>query len=192
MPYIFKIAHTSPELITLAEIKKQLKLNEDEAFTVEDALLTTYIKAGIKIAENYINQSISEAKFKITANSFINNYAFIRGPISAIDSVKYYNEAETEEILPSDTELYELRPIDEFQHEIFYEDFSNLPTVQTGRSNAVTINIITGYASGSALPDDIRAAIYLIIGALYENRQDTIAKLPNKSTLLLHPYRFYY
>ena len=187
--YIFKQTHTSPELIALSEAKKQLKIEAD--WVDEDSLITGYINAAIATAENYIGRSINEAKFKITTSAFVNNLQIKRGPISAIDSIKYFDEAGDEQTLPSEEDLYELRPLDEYQDELFYEDFEDLPTVQDGKSNAVTINITTGYASGEALPADIRSAIYLLIGTFYENRQDSVENLPKASSVLLNPYRYY-
>lgn len=47
---------------------------------------------------------------------------------------------------------------------------------------------------GMAVNDSIKAAVMLIVGHLYANREDvvaglTVAKLPNGAQYLLHPYR---
>ncbi|MFD0762986.1 hypothetical protein ACFQZW_12920 [Lutibacter aestuarii] len=190
--YIFKQAHPSPTLISLVDAGKQLKFEKDWEVADElneKSLVEVYIQAAIKAAENYIGLSINQAKFKLTTNQFTNNLAFTRGPISAIESITYKDEAGDVQTL--DNSLYELRPLDRYQQELFFENFDELPTVISGVSNAVTINITTGYGAADELPEDIRSAIYLIMTSLYENRQDSVEKLPKASTVLLQPYRIY-
>jgi len=185
--YIFPVTHPAPELITLTEAKKQCKI--ELSFIEEDDLIAGYILAAISQAENYTGTNINQAKFKLTSNGFQNNYAFKRSPISAIDSVKYFDETDTEQTL--DVEKFELRPLDKYQHEIFYENFSELPNVITNKSNAVTINITCGY-DADTLPKAIKQAVLLLIGTFYENRQDSVEALPKASTNLLRKYRFHY
>ena len=184
--HIYPIATESPELITLTEVKKQLKLYA--SFTDEDDLITGYIAAAIEAAENYTNTSINQTQYNIVTDRFINNLAFLRSPVTAINSVKYFSDETTEETLASDE--YDLRPIDKYQHIIHYENYDDLPSVYE-KSNAVTITITTGYVQAT-LPKVIKQAIFLIIGSFHENRQDSVEALPKASTNLLRKYRFEY
>lgn len=63
------------------------------------------------------------------------------------------------------------------------------PSVRVGQPNAVTITYTAGFgAKASQVPDAIRSALLLIIGALYENREDAPSTLPLASENLLRPY----
>ena len=54
---------------------------------------------------------------------------------------------------------------------------------------AVTVEYTVGYDDASEVPGAIKAAMLLIIGHLYENRQDTVKKLPTQAENLLWKYR---
>lgn len=55
--------------------------------------------------------------------------------------------------------------------------------------NAVTITYQAGFgAKASTIPPDIRGALLLMIGSMYENREDSPSTLPMASQNLLMPY----
>lgn len=63
------------------------------------------------------------------------------------------------------------------------------PTGLANTPNAVTITYTAGFGTkASNIPNDIRSALLLIIGALYENREDAPSTLPVASQHLLLPY----
>jgi hypothetical protein len=60
--------------------------------------------------------------------------------------------------------------------------------------NALQLNFTCGYTNAAAVPSPIKQAMYLIIGHLYENRQDVVTgtqvhQIPDSSKYLLEPYR---
>lgn len=183
--YYYSQIHTFQPLITLVEAKAQLKLESD--YTFEDDLIEMYINAAIINCENYTGTSLNEAKFLVkTTSQFQNCLKLTVSPVNTIDSIKYKDEAGDAQTL--DAEKYELRPVDKFQSEIYFNDFENLPTVTEG---TIEIAITTGYTP-TTIPLPIKQAAMLTIGSFYENRQDSVEDLPKASTNLLRPYRFYY
>lgn len=184
--YIFPVAHpTAPEIISLSAAKLHLKVDT----TDDDTLITDLIQAAIESAENYTGISINEAKFEVKSDCFINDHEFKVSPVQSITSVKYLDEDGNEQTLA--TAKYELLPIDKYVQKIQYPDFDELPTVKEDSSKAVVVALTTGYADGK-VPKAIQSAIKLIIGDLYENRQDRADKLPKRSESLLRKYRLYY
>ena len=181
--YIFKQAHPSPDIITLDQAKDHLKVD----VTDDDAMITDMIQAAIEACEDYTGSVINEAKYEIRFDNFIDNYEFKLSPIYEIVSIGYTDEAgTTQPLLPIN---YELLPVDKFGTIIHYTDVDNLPTIKAG--TRIIVNITAGYADGKT-PKAIQSAIKLIIGDLYENRQDKVHKLPTRSMSLLRKYRFYY
>lgn len=62
------------------------------------------------------------------------------------------------------------------------------------RMNALQVNFTCGYANAASVPQDIKAAMYFILGHIYENRQDVVTgtqvnEMPKASVYLLESYR---
>lgn len=66
-----------------------------------------------------------------------------------------------------------------------------------GELNAVTIRFVAGYGLAAAVPQQIKQAMYLLIGHLYENREtvivtgrgELIGQMPMGTDFLLWPFR---
>ena len=58
------------------------------------------------------------------------------------------------------------------------------------RADAMEIKFKCGFgSSGSDVPEAIKQAILLIVGRMYELREDSISRLPKASEYILDPYR---
>jgi len=183
--YIHSLIHSFADLISIDEIKVQLKLGSNSS---EDALIEQYIYGAIMDAENYTCTSINEAKFRIDFIEWAETYAIPLSPIQSIDSVIYTDENGDPQTLSA--ELYELRPLDKYQFEIYFNDVANLPTIKA--ATYIKIAVTTGYNSAADLPMALKQAIFLIVSSYYEGRQDSVEVLPKASTNILSKYRFYY
>lgn len=180
--YIYKQPHIAETLITLQEVKEQLKLNV--AQTYEDDLLNQYRDAAIKFAEDYTSRNFNQAKYQIQLFGFVNFYALPKSPVTAIDSIQYLDESGVWQTL--DSQYYELLHLNEYQSEVHYiDDEQALPTVKSGAGIRVKINITVGYATAADLPEQDKQAIYLIFSFFYEKRDDSVQQLPRASTNLL-------
>ena len=61
------------------------------------------------------------------------------------------------------------------------------------KTNAITIELVAGYATVDAVPEDLKQAVLLTVGHWYENREDVVvgdegAKLPNAVDAILNRY----
>lgn len=54
---------------------------------------------------------------------------------------------------------------------------------------AVSIQYSAGYGAASAVPKAIKQAILLLVGDMYEQRQDTVKQLPTAAERLLQPFK---
>jgi len=179
--YIFKQPHTAPEIISLDEAKKHLKVD----FTDDDTLISDMILAAVEHAENYTGTDISEAEYEVHFDEFIQDYELKLSPVQSIQSITYTPESGGDQTISE----MELLPVDKFASKIHYTDVDNLPAIKEG--TRIKVSILTGYADGKT-PKAIRNAIKLIIGNLYEVRQDGVFKFPTRAENLLSKYRFYY
>lgn len=184
--YSFKIAHVAPQLITLEEVKNQLKIELDETF--EDDLLNQYRDAAIKTAEDYSHRNFNQARFQIELFGWENMYVLPKSPVSSIDKFEYLDAAGIWQTLPS--EKYELKHEDEIRSILYFEDYAELPSLKSGFGVRIKMEITVGYAAASDLPEHEKTAIFLLFTHYYNHREDTVKKHPSRATDLLKT--FYY
>lgn len=175
------------EPITLTEAKLYLRVDD----TTEDNLITALIVAARMQVEKRTYRPLITQTWELILNSnevledskiYLN-----KAPLTSITSVKYYDTNNTEQTLSSS----------------FYQTSLNgnpaelvvtsLPQIYE-RLDAVTIRFVAGYANAAAVPQDIKQAMYFIIGHLYENRQQVVTgtqvnEMPLSAEYLLEPYR---
>ena len=180
------ITGPATEPLTLAEAKLYLKVDS----TVEDDLITALIKAARLQVENKTYRMLITQTWDLILDKKDLNESLIqiyKQPITAISSVKYYDVNNTEQTMSAS----------DYQTEVS----SNPAKVQIitfpqiyDRLGAVTIRFVAGYANAAAVPQDIKQAMYFLIGHLYENRQSVVTgtqvnEMPMSVEYLLEPYR---
>ena len=174
------------EPLTYAEVKAFLRLNDDS----EQTFVTTLITIARQIVEGQtwrplISQSWALQFDKSELNLFISNIN--KAPIISIDTVSYYD---TDNVLQTlSPTLYET---DIYGNPARFR-LKSIPTVYD-RMGALIVNFVCGYTNAAAVPQAIKQAMLLIIGHLYENRQDVVTgtqvnEMPLASRYLLEPYR---
>lgn len=175
----------STEPITLTEAKLHLKMDD---ITTDDDLITSLIKAARMSCESYCNMGFISQVWEYGMDKFhcvdLNKY-----PCSAV-AVTYYDTNNALQTLS--TSVYDV-------------DLNNSPVRirlaynQTWpdtykKLNAVKVSATIGWANAAAVPDDIKAAIKLMLGHLYANREAVVVgriatDLPNGVKFLLDNYR---
>lgn len=186
MPIIYSKVTTEPsvEPITRTEAKVHLRVDH----TDEDTLIDILIQAARETVEQRTNRSLITQSRTIKLDYFPSNYTIYLpyGPLISVTSVKYYDENEAQQTLSST--LY------------WVDSSSNIPRIIIKDSwpstydmpNAVEVIYSAGYGAASTnVPKAIKQAMYLIIGHLYENREqvgDIRYELPFGCDVLLSPY----
>lgn len=152
------------EPLTLAELKVHLR----EDGTEQDALITSLIIAAREHVEGFLGRKLVTQTWDLTVDSFTGNSIVIPyAPLQSITSVKYLDGAGVQQTLAT-TEYV----VDTTQQpgRIFLGYDKYWPTVQT-RENAVVVRFVAGYGLAVAVPESIKAAIKLLVGSWYENRE---------------------
>lgn len=105
-------------------------------------------------------------------------------------TVKYYDADNVEQTVASS--LYETLEDSRGAYVRFLDGFTS-PTVYDDRSDGVQVTLVAGYgAAGSDVPAAIRAAVLLLVGHYYENREavgENSIELPLGVAALVAPYR---
>jgi len=204
--YAYTVA-TAPatEPLTVAEAKAHLRLEHD----ADDAIVSRILTAAREDAEAFLNQTLVTTTYDVYWDHFpgqgadqrtgpgydeVDRYALEvpRSPLVSVTHLKY-NEA-------SAGTLTTLTVTTDYTVDAASNPGRIVPAFgaswPTARAipNAVTARVVCGYGAAAAVPSAIKSAILLIVGALYENREEfitgTIAtRIPTSAESLLWKYR---
>lgn len=186
MPNYRLVTAPSTEPLTLTEVKTYLRVDD----TVENDLITSLITVARQAVEGrtwmpLISQTWAMQFDYDELNLLVWNIN--KAPLISVSSVTYYdsnNDLQTLATTAYESDIYGSPA--RFR-------LKSIPTCYQ-RMNALQVNFVCGYANAAAVPNPIKQAMYMIIGHLYENRQDVITgtqvnDMPQASELLLQPYR---
>ncbi len=181
---------TAPTLdpVTLAEAKLHLRVDPD--LNEDDALITSLIKAATEAAQTYTRRQFVSATYELRFDRFPYQINLLRPPLVSVTSVKYLDSNGDEQTV--DDGDYEV-DIHSTVGRIRPKGAASWPT--TGDFlGAVIVEYVAGYGAPAALPDDMRSAILLTIGHLYEHREDVLVgvtgtQIPRGANDLLYPHR---
>jgi uncharacterized phiE125 gp8 family phage protein len=188
---------TSPaptEPITLEEARLHLRVTATGSPPThpDDDLITTLITVAREMAEKYTGRGLASASYELRVHDFGDrDKGGIRlplAPVTEVSAVKYIDSDGTEQTLATD--------------DYVFLDDPNAPSVRlapdadapdlTDEPDAVRITFTAGYAVDD-VPKPIYQAMLLMIGHLYENREDSapvaVNAIPMGSISLMTPYR---
>ena len=158
--------------ITLDDVKLHLMVEHD----LDDDLITDYIWQAIAYCEESTGSDFTEAVYDLAVPGWNDNTVpcwnrkiiLPKVPVSAVASVKYYDTDNAQQTLSSSS--YYVHTPTRQPAVVEFDANTTLPALKT-RADAVTIRFTAGYAT---LPHQARAAILLLVGSWYENRQAEI------------------
>jgi uncharacterized phiE125 gp8 family phage protein len=161
MGLVVTVAPTT-EPLSLAEAKQHLRVDS----TDQDTLIQSLITAARIYCEKHTRRTLAPATFRYTLDEFPACNRPVRlpvPPVSAVLSISYVDtDGNTQTLDPTgyhldlDSEPARITPA-----------FNTVWPATRQQTNAVTIQFTAGY---SAVPDGLKAAMKLLIGAWYENR----------------------
>lgn len=169
-PSNYKITNVpSTEPITLDEAKTHLRVTD----TAEDTFITSLIVVAREWCEQYEHRVYTYPQMvDVHYSEWGNKMLLPINPVQSISQITYIDGAGTTQILNSD--LYQL---DNYSCPAFvYPAYgASYPSVRSVH-NAITITYIAGYTT---IPARVKHAIKLIVGYLYENREEAVEKSLN-------------
>jgi uncharacterized phiE125 gp8 family phage protein len=182
---------SASEVITLAQARKHLRIEPfgDPLEHPDDAYVTALITAAREYAEIYLGRAIGTQTLELAIDEFPDAIE-LRPYVQSITSIKYIDENGDEQTI--DPEDYSL---DNYSSPCWVVPAfeRTFPTVQD-IPNAVKVRYVAGFDEDNPVPQPIVSAMLLIIGHLYENRQQNVAgiainELPMGVCSLLSMYR---
>jgi|TARA_R100000329_G_C7618265_1_gene219703 uncharacterized phiE125 gp8 family phage protein len=208
----------SSDILTTAEAKTHLRVTHSAEDTYIGTLIKVATSFAEKYCGgNFINTSytmtmedwkdvfVSNANLATTSN-ILKSYTYSLGgyyspytglaqiflpkaPISSVASIAYFDSDNSSQIWSSSN--YNVINPENQKGFIEVVDGQDFPSIYS-RADAVNIAFVSGYgAASSDVPDPIKQAVLLIIGNLYEKREDMVHRMPTTSEYLLEPYRIW-
>lgn len=179
--------YTRPQLevVKLQDARLHLRVDSEE----EDTIIQSMLRAATLAAEQYCDRLFMMAKVDQFFDCFPGDTQPIRlyYPITDLISISYLDaDNETQTVSTDDL------TVDKYNIRGQIYTSASWPT-PLSRVNAVSVKYNSGMCSDTdSIPSDIRHAVLLILGRLYEYREDTVSKLPTASQRLLDPYKLTY
>jgi uncharacterized phiE125 gp8 family phage protein len=185
------------EPISVAEARRHLRVDD----TDQDELIAGLIAAAAAYLDGHsgilgrslVNQTWAQKYPQFPSGAVL---GLALAPVQSITSVTYYDAANAAQILSSD--VYTLLE-DVLGPFVTLQADQSWPSTYC-REDAVTVTFVAGYgATATSVPAPIRQAMLLMIGAWFENREQTVIgvgvqELPQSVAInaLLTPYRRIY
>lgn len=186
------------EPISIEEARQHVRRGDD---TSEDALLNAFIAAARHHAEAVTGRQLIEATYEDRRDEICGALISIpRPPLRAVLSVKYLDMGGVQQTWSST--LYQIdKPSGPFAGlgRLAPLPTATWPLAGSGYLNAIVVQFTAGYGTTPEdVPDAIRQAMRLMIGAWFENREDVIVgsapqslPVPVSAMALLAPYKVY-
>ena len=160
--------------------------------TTEDSYITKLIKAAQESCENFTNRKFNDGTYEYYLDKFPNGSGvdgtinIPYAPVKVLTHIKYDDTDDAEQTLTVDTDYYS---------DIINEPGRVVPIdgwVDTyDKINAVRIRFQTGYASPDFIPLAAIEAISLLIGEMYEVREDKVRRYTTAVQRLLYPLKVF-
>lgn len=176
--------------VTLSEAKAHLRVThaaDDSHINMLIAAATAYLDG----LAGTMNRALITQTWRQNFWGFGGGIRLQPGPVASITTVKYYDTASTPVQQTLASSVYELKRDD-------ISDYIKLKWGQTWpnfteREDAIEVTWVAG-VSAASLEANIKAACLLIIGSLYENREEVVVgaqpfKIPFGVEMLIAPLR---
>jgi len=184
--------------VTLSQTQSHLRLFVENGSHPDDDLIELYIDAATGAAEDYLQRYLAQRTVRLKRDDFptenadgeviINLPVY---PVISVDSITYVDRDGATQTLTG----YEVDSASVPARIRIVEP----PDVETGLSK-LTIDLTLGYGSGTSpasadlIPSSIKQAILLMVGQMYEHRENVVvgqgaSEVPMAFQYLLHPHR---
>lgn len=184
---------TAPTLepVSLADAQEHLRaaVNGTEA-----SLIIAYLQAAREAVENHTGRALMSQTWELRLPEFpAGAIALPVAPLMSVTSLRYTSAANVDTLMASTAYQIEASSGPTAQPAMLWPAVGTTwPGTRLDDRGAVRVTFTAGYANAAAVPAALRAAILLITGELYENREATTARPLTENPAvkrLLDPYR---
>jgi uncharacterized phiE125 gp8 family phage protein len=175
--------------VSLLEAKAHCRVDYDD----DDTLIAALIDAATAHVDGWtgvLGRALVTQSWRQDFHCFGCRMRLPLRPAGSITEIAYYDRDNIQQTLSAD--VYQL--LTDASGPFVSPQPGQVWPGSYGRADAVSVTFVAGYGDADAVPAAIKAAILLIIGHLYENREATVVgvsaqTLPMAVDALLAPYR---
>lgn len=181
--------------VTLDEVKLFIRVDASVGSS-EDTLITSLIETATHYAETITGRQLAQATWEYTMDMWLQGREIYlpKPPLRSVSYVKYITIDNIEHTI--DPSLYVVDNVNIPGRIVLRPEFT-FPAESLIPANGIRIGFISGYATASDIPREIRHAILLLVSHWYEYRGvvvdsvTSVREIPFAVDALLLPYRVY-
>lgn len=185
------ITAPAKEPVSLSEAKLHLRVDHGD----EDQLISSLVKTARQMIETLTGRALITQTLELVADNWPDTF-YLRPPLQSITSIKYKDTDGTESTVDSGGYITD---IDNEPGRVTPAYGEVWPTTTLYPIAGIRVRFVSGYGLTEAdVPAPLRQAMLLLIGHLYENREEVtaqpgivVAKLPWAVEQLIAPYRMW-
>jgi len=184
------ITPAATEPVSTSEAKAHLRVDT----TDEDTLIASYVSAAVKYIETQTGPLITQTwDYKVNREwPLVDNYYSIYlpfSPVQSVTSVSYVDIDGATQTLSAGLYQTVLSAPNPYLTKAYNQDWPQIRDIP----DAITVRFVAGYGNAAAVPAPIKSAILLMVGRLYEHREEVIAGVsagivPAGIEMLISPY----
>ena len=184
------VTPAATEPVSTSEAKAHLRVDTSD----EDALIASYVSAAVKYIETQTGPLITQTwDYKVNREwPLVDNYYSIYlpfSPVQSVTSVSYVDIDGNTQTLSSGLYQTVLSAPNPYLTKAYNQDWPQIRDIP----DAITVRFVAGYTNAAAVPAPIKSAILLMVGRLYEHREEVIAGVsagivPAGIEMLISPY----
>lgn len=164
---LLQIAPPAEEPLDIDAAKAHLRIDHVD----EDVLIAALIAAARENVEAHLQRVLISQSWELICDNFPWAFALPLGKVTSVTSIKYLDADGVEQTV--DAGVYET-DLDRVPARIAPKNGKTWPSPGPFL-NAVRVRYVVGEANAQAVPASIRQAMKLIVGGLYENRDQFFA-----------------
>ena len=178
------------EPVSVFEAQDHLRLDHDD----DVVLVSSHINAAREYAETFTRRAFVQRTYDLFFDCWPRfPLKLPHPPLVSVSGLFYTDEDGNETEWDSDNYLVDTSST---PGRIVIKRTALIPTAVLQEAQAVRVRFVAGYGDAVDVPDSLKAAMLLLIGDLYENRENTIigagnsiVQVPFSVRNLLWPYR---
>lgn len=185
-PRLVLVTPPAEEPAHLSEAKNHLRVDTSE----DDAMVLRCVQAARRWAEAYTRRAFVQQTWEVFYPGWPSGNALDipLSPLASVVSVTWRDANNAPQTAPANN--YTTDTLSD-PGRIVLNPGASWPSAALWHVHPVSVRFVAGYGTAAAVPADIKAAILLLCGHLYENREQTakpLAVIPFAAEALLAPY----
>jgi len=175
------ITAPAKEPVELGKLKDHLRVDVSDDDTMIRGYLATVRR---HIEYEILQRALITQTWDLYLDSFpgLDELNLPRPPLQSVTHIKYYDADDSESTVSSDDYVVDIYST---PSRVKLKSGSSWPGDTLRVVNGVVVRYVAGYGDNPAdVPEEIRQAIMLLVGDMYENRENTLIGVPGSLQVL--------